>query len=143
VLLRIDNQLADNLYDEISGIVLTMATKKTWNANCAVLFERLDKILSKKKYKTFSGDCRTYHLTRKGQSCLYDVPSNQLGYLIPYRNQRVRLVCLGGWNAYSDRIFSVAVVPKRIHENVVLLHRTESNQYSNSLTIHASISHVG
>ena len=113
-MLRIENQLTDNLYDEISGIVLTMAAKKTWNANCAVLFERLDKILLKKKYKIFSGDCRTYHLTRKGQSCLYDVPSNQLGYLNPYRNQRVRLVCLGGWNAYSDRFYSVAVVPKRI-----------------------------
>jgi hypothetical protein len=78
-LLRIEDQLADNLYDEISGIVLTMAAKKTWNANCAVLFERLEKILSK-KYKKFVGDIRTYHLTRKGQSCLYDIPANQLGF---------------------------------------------------------------
>jgi hypothetical protein len=52
-LLRIEDQLADNLYDEISGIVLTMAAKKTWNANCAVLFERLEKILSKKIQKIY------------------------------------------------------------------------------------------
>ena len=45
MLLRIEDQLADNLYDEISGIVLTMAAKKDWNANCAVQFERLEKIL--------------------------------------------------------------------------------------------------
>ena len=127
MLLSIEDQLADNLYDEISGIVLTMAAKKTWDASCADMFNKLEKLLTKKKYKTFSGDCRTYHLTRKGQSCLYDVPPNQLGYLIPYRNQRVRIVCLGGWNAYSDRFYSVAVVPKRIHENVVLLHHTDSN----------------
>ena len=125
-MLRIEDQIADNLQDEISGIVLTIAAKKTWDASCADIFEKLEKILTKKKYKTFSGDCRTYHLTRKGQSCLYDVPSNQLGYLIPYRNQRVRLVCLGGCNAYSDRFYSVAVVPKRIHENVVFLHRSDS-----------------
>ena len=122
-MLSIEDQLTDNLYDEISGIVLKMASKKTWDASCADMFEKLEKILTKKKYKTFSGDCRTYHLTRKGQSCLYDVPSNQRGYLIPYRNQRVRLVCLGGWNAYSDRIYSVAVVPKKINDNVVLLHQ--------------------
>jgi len=126
VLLRIEDQIADNLQDEISGIVLTIAAKKTWDASCADIFEKLEKILTKKKYKTFSGDCRTYHLTRKGQSCLYDVPSNQLGYLIPYRNQRVRLVCLGGCRANSDTIYSVAVVPKRIHENVVFLHRSDS-----------------
>jgi hypothetical protein len=127
VLLRIEDQLADNLYDEISGIVLTMAAKKTWNANCAVLFQRLEKILSKKKYKKFVGDIRTYHLTRKGQSCLYDIPANQLGFLKPYRGKRVRLVCRGAWDQYGRRHYSVAVVPKRIHENVVLLHHTDSN----------------
>jgi hypothetical protein len=82
-LLRIKDQIADNLYDEISGIVLTMATKKTWDANCADMFERLEKILTKKKYKKFVGDFRTYHLTRKDQSCLYDIPANQLGFLKP------------------------------------------------------------
>ena len=127
MLLRIDDQLADNLYDEISGIVLTMAAKKTWNANCAVLFQRLEKILSKKKYKKFVGDIRPYHLTRKGQSCLYDIPANQLGFLKPYRGKRVRLVCRGAWDQYGRRYYSVAVVPKRIHENVVLLHHTDSN----------------
>ena len=126
-MLRIEDQLADNLYDEISGIVLTMAAKKTWDADCVVLFDKLEKLLSKKRCKSFSGDQRTYHLTRKGQACLYDVPANQSGSLRLYRNKRVRLVCLGGWNAYSDRWYSVAVVPKRIHENVVLLHHTGGN----------------
>ena len=52
-MLRIDNQLADNLYDEISGIVLTMAAKKTWDAKCAVLFERLGKFYQKRNTKYF------------------------------------------------------------------------------------------
>jgi hypothetical protein len=73
-LLRIKDQIADNLYDEISGIVLTMAAKKTWDASCADIFEKLEK---------FVGDFRTYHLTRKDQSCLYDIPANQLGFLKP------------------------------------------------------------
>ena len=126
-MLRIKDQIADNLYDEISGIVLTMAAKKTWDASCADMFEKLEKILSKKKCKKFVDDFRTYHLTRKGQSCLYDIPANQLGFLKPYRGKRVRLVCRGAWDQYGRRYYSVAVVPKRIHENIVLLHRMDSN----------------
>jgi hypothetical protein len=103
------------------------APQMAWNSNCAVLFERLEKILSKKKYKKFIGDFRTYHLTRKGQSCLYDIPANQLGFLKPYRGKRVRLVCRGAWDQYGRKHYSVAVVPKRIHDNVVQLHQTESN----------------
>lgn len=103
------------------------APQMAWNSNCAVLFERLEKILSKKKYKKFIGDFRTYHLTRKGQSCLYDIPANQLGFLKPYRRKRVRLVCRGAWDQYGCKHYSVAVVPKRIHQNVVLLHHTDSN----------------
>jgi hypothetical protein len=57
-LLRIKDQLADNLYDEVSGIALTMAAKKTWDANCADMFERLEKFLTKKKYKKFVDDFR-------------------------------------------------------------------------------------
>ena len=104
-----------------------MAAKKTWNTNCAVLFERLEQILSKKKYKKFVGDFRTYHLTKKSQSCLYDVSANQLGFLKPYRGKRVRLVCWGAWDQYGRKHYSVAVVPIRIHENVELLHHTDSN----------------
>ena len=100
-MLRIEDQLTDNLYDGNSGIVLKMAAKKTWNANCAVLFERLEKILSKKKYKKFVGDFLTNHLTRKGQSCLYDIPANQLVFLKPYRGKRLRLVCRGAWDHNS------------------------------------------
>ena len=103
------------------------APQMAWNSNCAVLFERLEKILSKKKYKKFIGDFRTYHLTRKGQSCLYDIPANQLGFLKPYRGKRVRLVCRGAWDQYSRKHYSIAVVSKRIHENVVLLHHRDSN----------------
>ena len=54
MLLRIEDQLAENLYDQISGIVLTMAAKKTWDASCADMFKKLEKILTKKKYKTGS-----------------------------------------------------------------------------------------
>ena len=103
------------------------APQMAWNSNCAVLFERLEKILSKKKYKQFIGDFRTYHLTRKGQSCLYDIPANQLGFLKPYRGKRVRLVCRGAWDQYGRKHYSMAVVSKRLHKNVVLLHHTDSN----------------
>ena len=82
-MLRIKDQIADNLYDEISGIVLTMAAKKTWDDNCAVLFKRFEKILSKNKYKKSIGVFITYHLISKGLSCLYDISVNQLGFLKP------------------------------------------------------------
>jgi hypothetical protein len=108
--LKLKEKIDDDLGDEIFITSRQMMAKNTWDKECVQLFEELEKILSKKKYKEFNGDCRRYHLTRKGVSCLFDVPTDQRGFLQQFKGKRVRLVCMGGWNAYSDRWYRVASV---------------------------------
>ena len=110
-MLKVADKLLDTVVDELSPLLATLSAKKTWDSEARALFEDLEKLLAKRKYKQFTGDCRDYHLTRKGQACLYDIPANQLGGLRTFRNKRVRLVCLGGWDAYSGRAYAVGQVP--------------------------------
>jgi hypothetical protein len=110
--LKLEDKIEDNLGDEISVICAKMTAKNTWNKESVQLFTDLEKLLSAKKYKEFAGDWRRHHLTRKGESCLFDVPTDQRGFLEKYRGKRIRLVCMGGWNAYSDRWYRVASVQK-------------------------------
>jgi hypothetical protein len=121
-MLSMDNQVKDNLGDKISEITAAMMAKSSWDGECKVLFEKLEKELSVRKYTEFIGDCRYYHLTRKGQACLYDIPSNQRGFLKRYRNKRVRLICMGGHNAYTDRFYFASNVLK-----IISSHSSSSN----------------
>lgn len=76
----------------------------------------------KKGYKLFRGDFRTYHIQTTDETCLYDVPANQLRFLSQYRNKRVRLICFGYVNQYAPRWFKVGIVPKEPKvQNVVRL----------------------
>ena len=43
--------------------------------------------------------------------CLYDVPMDQRGFLLKYRGQRVRLICIKRWGGYAAREFAVKKVP--------------------------------
>jgi hypothetical protein len=109
-MLNVDDKIKDNLKDKISKVTAKMMAKKTWDGECKTLFELLEKELTIQKHKEFIGDCRYYHLTKKGQACLYDVPVDQRGYLAEYRGKRIRLICMGSINAYSERFYQVSVV---------------------------------
>ncbi|MDB9704048.1 hypothetical protein OAA86_08150 [Rhodospirillales bacterium] len=107
---KLEDKIEDDLGDEISNISNKMMAKRTWDGECVQFFEELKKLLDKKKYKAFDGDCRRYFLTRKGETCLFDVPTEQRGFLEQFKGKRIRLICMGGWNAYSDRWYRVAKV---------------------------------
>ena len=109
-MLIVDDKIKDNLKDKISNITAKMMAKKTWDGECKELFELLEKELTIQKYKKFIGDYRYYHLTQKGHACLYDVPVDQKGYLAEYRGKRIRLICMGKFNAYSKKFYQVSVV---------------------------------
>jgi len=104
-------KLTDNLKDEISFAIHQFNCIKTWDKQKKNIYDSIERMLESEKYIQFTADSRDYHLYRKGESCLYDVPANQQGALKVFRNKRVRLVCAGAWNAYSGRFYYAKEVP--------------------------------
>jgi hypothetical protein len=110
-MLKVEDKLQDNVDDDVRSVLLTLNTRPTWDGERLALFEHLKHLLGEHEYKSFKSDGRRYHLYRKGQACLYDVPANQQGFLKTFRSKRIRLVCLGAWDSYSGRMYAVAEVP--------------------------------
>ena len=112
-MLKLQDQLVDNVADDVLEILTALHARPTWDGEKVRLFGCLESLLAKKRYRRFRGDFRDYHLLRKGEYCLYDVPAEQLGFLKRYRNKRVRLICMGSWNGYAGRFFCVSKVPAK------------------------------
>ncbi len=112
-MLRASNQLPDGVDDDIRRqLQAIQALGPHWTAHKRQLYDALHAALMKKRsgYGWFTGDCRDYHLQRKADWCLYDVPEDQRGYLGRFRGRRVRLICTGGWDSYSGRGYFVGEV---------------------------------
>lgn len=100
-----DKQIPDDIYDDVGILLRELVAIPTWTAVKHALYSQFEELVTRKSYLAFTGDCRDYHLERKGQSCLYDVPLNQRGALAKFAGKRVRLVCGGSYNPYSDRFY--------------------------------------
>lgn len=88
------DQIFDEVVDDVRPYIDTLAKRTGWNLEARNALELLKKILEAKKYITFLGHSNRYHLTRIGDSCLYDVPMDRKGFLSPFRGKRVRIVCV-------------------------------------------------
>ena len=98
-------QIPDDIHDDVGILLRELHAIPTWTAVKHALYSQFEELVTRKSYVAFTGDCRDYHLERKGQSCLYDVPVNQRGALEKFRGHRVRLICEGAWNQYAGRHF--------------------------------------
>lgn len=103
--LQAQNQITDSLDDDVGKCLRRLHAIPTWTAEKVSEFEELQRLCKRQRYVRFTGDYRDYHLERKGQSCLYDVPLNQRGALEKFRGRRVRLICEGAWDQYAGRHF--------------------------------------
>ena len=103
--LKLTDQMADEIDDEVGLCLRELIAIPTWTGDKHLLFAKLDRLVEGESYLRFRGDYRDYHLERKGQSCLFDIPENQRGALQKFRGQRIRLICAGRWDPYSGRLF--------------------------------------
>jgi hypothetical protein len=103
--LKLIDQIEDSLEDEIGLCLRRLHATPTWTTVKSELFEQLMGLAKRERYMRFTGDFRDYHLERKGQSCLYDVPLGQRGALKKFRGKRIRLICAGAWDQYAGRFF--------------------------------------
>jgi hypothetical protein len=104
------DRITDSLDDDVGRCLQRLHEIPTWTDEKVSKFEELIQLCNKQRYLRFTGDYRDYHLERKGQSCLYDVPLNQRGALEKFRGKRARLICEGAWNQYAGRHFLVRQV---------------------------------
>jgi UDP-2,3-diacylglucosamine pyrophosphatase LpxH len=104
-MLNIEDQQPDSYKDELAVSIAQLEKLETWDAEAKQLFKKIERLCQRKKFIFFTGDFRDYHLTRKGQSAIYDVPMNQRGKLEKFRGKRVRVICMGGWDSYAGRWF--------------------------------------
>ena len=88
------DQIFDEVVDDVRPYIDTLAKRTGWNLEARNALEALKMTLEAKKYITFVGHSNRYHLTRIGDSCLYDVPMDRKGFLSPFRGKRVRIVCV-------------------------------------------------
>lgn len=102
---HLENQIEDNLNDEVGLSLRNLHLNRTWTAEKNRLFVQLEDLTKREKYLMFTGDYRDYHLERKGQSCIYDVPLSQRGALKIFRGKHIRLICGGSWDQYAGRFF--------------------------------------
>jgi hypothetical protein len=109
--LKVHDQIEDSLDDEVGLCLRKLHANQTWTAVKIKLFEQLMALTKRGRYFRFTGDYRDYHLERKGQSCMYEVPLDQRGALKKFRGKRIRLICEGAWDQYAGRFFLAKVVP--------------------------------
>ena len=102
------DKMPDNIKDDVRPFLDALVDRKGWNDATKFALSELKKILKKKRYTSFVGHPSRYHLTRIGDSCLYDVPTDRRGVFSPFRGKRVRLVCVS--SGRFDRVLMAGVV---------------------------------
>lgn len=110
--LKVHDQIEDSIDDAVGLCIRKLHANPTWTTEKTQLFEQLMALTKRERYMRFTGD---YHLERKGQSCLYDVPLDQRGALKNFRGKRIRLICEGTWDQYAGRFFLAKVVRLNLH----------------------------
>ena len=110
---EITDKIKDNIKDEAWPYLLLLNQRTSWNDESKKHLEKLKIFLKSKNYITFVGHPNRYHLTRIGDSCLYDVPTFRKGALTSFRGKRIRVVCVS--SGRYDRLLmagAVGVTPK-------------------------------
>jgi hypothetical protein len=107
---EISDKIKDNIKDDILPYLQRLNNRKNWNSESKENLRQLENLLKRKNYKSFVGHPSRYHLTRVGDSCLYDVPTYRKGVLVEFRGQRVRVICMS--SGRYDRMLMAGVVGK-------------------------------
>jgi hypothetical protein len=107
---EISDKIKDNINDDVLPYLQRLNKRKSWNSESKENLRQLENLLKRNNYKSFVGHPNRYHLTRVGDSCLYDVPTYRKGALVEFRGQRVRVICMS--SGRYDRMLMAGVVGK-------------------------------
>lgn len=105
---QLSEKIEDTIQDEVSVMLQALNQRQGWNSQAIAHLAQLTKQLKQRRYKAFVGHPKRYHLTRIGESCLYDVPMYRKGFLADFRGKRIRLVCVS--SGRYERLLMAGVV---------------------------------
>ena len=110
---EITAKIKDNIKDEAWPYLQRLNKRTSWNDESKEHLEKLKIFLNSKNYISFVGHPNRYHVTRIGDSCLYDVPTFRKGVLTEFRGRRIRVVCVSS-GRYERLLMAgiVGVTPK-------------------------------
>lgn len=91
---NVNDKIVDPRTDDIGLLLNKILEIPTYTKVKRQLHKNLIEILEKRGYLSFVGHSSRYHLSRIGESCLYNVPLNRRGYLKKFRGKQIRLVCV-------------------------------------------------
>lgn len=81
--------------DEIGILLSKIQKEESWTAMRKALLKNAVQLITKQKHIKFESDYRLFRLSKVGSSLVCVVPDHKQGYLKTFRNQRIRLVCVG------------------------------------------------
>ncbi len=103
------DQIPDTLDDDIGRLLAQFrgAGAGTTAGNAAIT--RAIQAMTDAGYVTIHGTYKSYSISRIGQSCLYDVPLDRRGNLLPFRGKRVRIVVVSNYG-YNGKVIMAGTV---------------------------------
>jgi len=90
-----DDGVPDTLNDTIGALGRAICSQPYFNAEAFRLKAELIKCLSAQRYTGFTANVTNYGTWGVGVSRLYFVPKDRRGALSAYREQTIRLICVG------------------------------------------------
>jgi hypothetical protein len=91
---NVNDKIIDKKTDHIGLMLNQLLDIPTYTKAKKLLHYDLIKLLEENSYLSFFGHPNKYHLSRIGDSCLYDVPETRRGHLKSFRGKRIRLICV-------------------------------------------------
>jgi len=103
------DKITDDILDDVQSALADLAKIGVRTSEARQLLGSLKDELMRKGYARFPGSPKRYHLSRVGESCLYQVPLNRRGYLSKFRGEKIRIVCVGS-GRHFHRDYMVGIV---------------------------------
>jgi hypothetical protein len=90
-----ENLFMDPQTDKIGKLIAKFQSYAAWTAEKRAARDKFVTALTNANYDEFTGHRKDYHFSGIGSGYIYQVPSNKRGHLKIYRDQLIRIVCVG------------------------------------------------
>ena len=113
-----DDGVPDTLHDTIGTLGRAICAQPYFNAEAFRLKAELIKCLSAQRYTGFTANVTNYGSWGVGVSRLYFVPKDRRGALSSYREQTIRLICVGS-GRYTRELMAGKIETTEDHQQKI------------------------
>lgn len=113
-----DDGVPDTLNDTIGALGRAICSQPYFNAEAFRLKAELIKCLSAQRYTGFTANVTNYGTWGVGVSRLYFVPKDRRGALSGYREQTIRIICVGS-GRYTRELMAGVIETTEDHQQKI------------------------